>query len=228
MTQATVAPIAERAAELLSGGGDADRAVQMASYMRTDMAFYGVGAQPRRMVSRQLAREYPAASRADYEKGVRALWHGTHREEKYLAIAYARSFPRYVTLSSVPMYATMIVQGAWWDFVDEIASHLVGTVLLNQREGLTPTMEAWTVSDEMWLRRTSILSQLRHKAATDARLLDEACTRNLESTEFFIRKAIGWALREYAKTNPVWVLGYVERHEVEMSGLTFREATKHL
>ena len=126
------------------------------------------------------------------------------------------------------MYRTMITQGAWWDFVDEIAAHLVGSVLLRQRDRLTPTMESWTTSNDMWLARTSIICQLRHKAETDTELLDSACTRNLESTEFFIRKAIGWALREYAKTDPAWVIGYVERHEDEMSGLTYREAMKHL
>jgi 3-methyladenine DNA glycosylase AlkD len=80
----------------------------------------------------------------------------------------------------------------------------------------------------MWLRRASILSQLRHKSQTDTTLLDVACTRNLGSTEFFIRKSIGWALREYAKTNPAWVRAYVSDHELEMSGLTYREAMKHL
>jgi 3-methyladenine DNA glycosylase AlkD len=228
MTSATSTTIADSAARLLAAEHDVDRAAHMASYMKTDMAFYGVGSQSRKAIAKRLTQAYPAMSRSEYETGVRALWHGAHREEKYLAIAYARAYPRFVTLSSVPLYRTMITQGAWWDFVDEIASHLVGTVLRNQRGRLTPTIEAWTVSEDMWLRRTSILSQLRHKDDTDTRLLDVACTRNIESTEFFIRKAIGWALREYARTDPSWVLCYVGAHEREMSGLTFREATKHL
>ena len=220
--------IAVRARELLLGSADPDKSSAMAGYMKTEMPFYGVTSQPRKAISRRLATEFPAMSRTDYEFGVRALWRGSHREEKYLAVAYARRFPRYITLSSIPMYRSMVTQGAWWDFVDEIAAHLVGTVLFNQRDQLTPRIAAWTTDNNMWIRRTSILAQLRHKASTDTELLDLACTRNLESTEFFIRKAIGWALREYAKTNPTWVLNYPTDHEAEMSGLTYREAMKHL
>ena len=222
------AAIATRAQELLAEAGDPSRAGAMAAYMKTTTQFYGVTSPERATISRVLLREFPATRRIEYEAAVRSLWRGSHREEKYLAVSYARSFPRYVTLSSIPMYQMMITQGAWWDFVDEIAAHLVGTVLFNQRTKLTPRMEAWTTSADMWLRRTSILAQLRHKAETDTTLLDITCTTNLGSMDFFIRKAIGWTLREYAKTDPAWVLEYVLRHEAEMSGLTKREAMKHL
>jgi 3-methyladenine DNA glycosylase AlkD len=216
------------AQEILTEVADPEKAEPMAAYMKTDMPFYGVTSQQRKVISRRLATEFPPTSRADYEFAVRSLWRGSHREEKYLAIAYARHFPRYVTLSSLPMYRSMITRGAWWDFVDEIAAHLVGTVLLNQRDVLTPRMEVWMTDRDMWVRRASILAQLRHKASTDTELLEVACTRNIGSTEFFIRKAIGWALREYAKTNPTWVVDYVSVHRGEMSGLTYREAVKHL
>ena len=222
------AAIATRVQELLAEAGDPSRAGAMAAYMKTTMQFYGVTSPERKKVSAILRTEYPASSRDEYEGAVRALWHGDSREEKYLSIAYARSFPRFVTLSSVPLYRMMTTQGAWWDFVDEIATHLIGTVLLNQRDRLTPRMESWTTDGDMWLRRTSILCQLRHKTTTDTALLDVACSQNLADTEFFIRKAIGWALREYAKTDPAWVLGFVGTHEDELSGLTYREAMKHL
>lgn len=220
--------IAARTQRLLAERSDPSRAEAMAAYMKTDMPFYGVTSPNRKKMSAMLRSEFPASSRGEYERAVRALWRGDSREEKYLAIAYARSFPRFVTLSSVPLYRMMITQGAWWDFVDEITSHLVGTVLLNQREALTPRMGAWTTDRDMWLRRTSILCQLRHKNAIDTALLDASCTQNLADTEFFIRKAIGWALREHAKTDPEWVLEFVSAHEGEMSGLTHREAMKHL
>jgi 3-methyladenine DNA glycosylase AlkD len=220
--------VTNRARELLASAGDPERAEAMASYMKTEMPFYGVTSPERQTVSATLNKEIPATTRGEYNSNVRALWRGDSREEKYLAVAYARSFPRFVTLSSIPLYRVMITQGAWWDFVDDIAAHLVGSVLLEQRVRLTPRMEAWSTSDDMWLRRTSIICQLRHKGETDATLLDNACTRNLGSTEFFIRKAIGWGLREYAKTDPEWVVEYVETHEHEMSGLTYREAMKHL
>jgi len=217
-----------RARELLIQAADPAKAGPMASYMKTEMPFYGVSSRERKVISKLLAREFPAGSRTEYVNAVRTLWNGEFREEKYLAIAYARLFPQYVTLSSIPMYRTMITQGAWWDFVDEIAAHLVGSVLFGQRDRLTPTMESWAMSNDLWLARTSIICQLRHKGGTDTVLLDSACTRNLESTEFFLRKAIGWALREYAKTDSAWVIAYVERHRDEMSGLTQTEAMKHL
>ena len=217
-----------RAQELLTEAGDPSRAESMAAYMKTETPFYGVTSSARRTISGTVRTEFAATTRAEYERAVRALWSGRYREEKYLAVAYARSFPRFITLSSIPLYRMMIVRGAWWDFVDEIAAHLVGTVLLRQRDLLTPRIDEWTTNGDMWLRRTSILSQLRHKSQTDTTLLDVACTRNLGSTEFFIRKSIGWALREYAKTNPAWVRAYVSDHELEMSGLTHREAMKHL
>ena len=220
--------IADRVQELLTEAGEPSRAEAMAAYMKTDMPFYGVSSPERKRIARTLRTEFPATTRREYERNVRSMWRGDSREEKYMAIAYARSFPSFVSLSSIPLYQTMITQGAWWDFVDEIASHLIGTVLLNQRDKLSPRMDVWTTDRNMWLRRTSILCQLRHKTATDTALLDVACTSNLAETEFFIRKAIGWALREYAKTDPEWVLAYVSEHENDMSGLTHREAMKHL
>ena len=143
-------------------------------------------------------------------------------------IDYARSFPKFVTLASVPLYRRMIVEGAWWDLVDTLAIHLVGQVLLNQREVATPKITAWIDDPDMWLRRSAIIGQIAHKQATDTDLLFDACARRMHETEFFIRKAIGWALREYAKTDPLAVIAFVTEHRDALSGLSFREATKHL
>ena len=98
-----------------------EKAVRMAAYMKTDMAFYGVQNADRKRILRELLRRFPAADRSEYRAQVSALWQRPNREEKYLAIAVARASPRYVTLSSVPLYRTMIAEGAWWDFVDEIS-----------------------------------------------------------------------------------------------------------
>jgi 3-methyladenine DNA glycosylase AlkD len=220
--------IASDASEFLHDAADPAKAEAMAKYMKSEMPFYGVPAPARKGIVRRLVSSYPPGSRQEYEAIVRALWRGDHREERYLAIGYARAFPRYVTLTSVPLYRAMITRGAWWDVVDETAVHLVGHVLERQRASLTTTMDSWTTSEDMWLRRTSIISQLAHKADTDTELLDHACTRNLADSEFFVRKAIAWALRQYAKTDPDWVGMYVKMHETQMSGLTRREATKHL
>jgi 3-methyladenine DNA glycosylase AlkD len=212
----------------LRGVADPARAAPMAAYMKTDMPFYGVQKAGRSSVLRTLKRDHPPDDVTEYREAVLGLWQLPHREEKYLAISYARAFNEYITTDAMELYERLLVDGAWWDFVDEIASHLVGRVLLRERSDLAPTMRSWISADNIWLRRTSIICQLRHKAETDTAMLDDACTSNLPDTEFFIRKAVGWALREYAKTDPDWVRSYVETHQGELSGLSYREATKHL
>jgi len=212
----------------LAGVADPEKAVPMAAYMKTDTPFYGVQAAPRKPILREAVRRFPPGTRGEYHEAVLALWNRPHREEKYLAIGYARAFPRFVTVSSVPLFRRMIVEGAWWDLVDEAAVHLVGRVLFNQRDRMAPKVEAWIDRPDMWLRRTAIISQLGHKEATDAGLLFEACERRMEEKEFFIRKAIGWALRDYAGTDPEAVTRFVTANRDRLSGLSYREATKHL
>jgi len=215
-------------AERLAGAADPNKTGPMAAYMKTDMPFYGVQAAPRVPILREAARRFPPENRSAYRAGVLALWNRPHREEKYLAIEYARAFPRYVTLSSVPLYRRMIVEGAWWDLVDDTAVHLIGQVLLHQRPQMTINVASWIDHPNLWLRRTAIISQLGHREETDTDLLFDTCERCMAETEFFIRKAIGWALRDYAKTDPDAVAVFVTRHREDLSGLSYREATKHL
>lgn len=200
----------------------------MAAYMKTDMPFYGVQKAGRTPIMGRLGREFPPADHDEYHDAVLCLWQLPHREEKYLAIGYARSFDAFIDAESMPLYEQIITEGAWWDFVDEVASHLVGRVLLKERALTEPGIRSWISGDDMWLRRTAIICQLKHKRDTDKALLDDACTANLTDREFFIRKAIGWSLREYARTDPDWVRSYVSRHRTELSALSYREATKHL
>ena len=204
------------------------RPLSMAAYMKTDTPFYGAQKAVRAPVHREAIRSFPPTDRSEYRQAVLALWNQPHREERYLAIDYARSFPKYVTLASIPLYRRMIVEGAWWDFVDSLAIHLVGQVLLDQRDATTPKVRAWIDDPDMWLRRSAIIGQITHKQATDTDLLFDACARRMHETEFFIRKAIGWALRDYAKTDPSAVIAFVTEHRDALSGLSFREATKHL
>ena len=212
----------------LSEGADPAKAGSMAAYLKTDMPFFGAQKAARVPVHREAIRRFPPADRSEYRQAVLALWNQPHREEHYVAIDYACSFPRYITVSSVSLYRKMIVEGAWWDYVDSVAIHLVGQVLLNQRDTMTPKIRAWIDDPNMWLRRSAIIGQITHKWATDTDLLFDACARRMHETEFFIRKAIGWALRDYAKTNPPAVVAFVMEHRDELSGLSFREATKHL
>ena len=212
----------------LSEGADPAKAAPMAAYLKTDTPFFGAQKAARVPVHREAVRRFPPADRSEYREAVLALWNQPHREEHYLAIDYACSFPRYITVSSVSLYRKMIVEGAWWDYVDSLAIHLVGQVLHNQRDVMTPKIRAWIDDPNMWLRRSAIIGQIGHKQATDTDLLFDACARRMHETEFFIRKAIGWALRDYAKTNPSAVVAFVMEHRDGLSGLSFREATKHL
>jgi 3-methyladenine DNA glycosylase AlkD len=127
------------------------------------------------------------------------------------------------------MYEEMIVSGAWWDYVDVLASHRVGEYLLRDfPKEMKREMRRWSVDDDMWKRRTSIICQLTFKADTDLDLLYDCIRPSLPSREFFLRKAIGWALRQYAWTNPKEVVRYVREHDGELSGLSKREALKNV
>lgn len=212
----------------LAAVANPEKAPPMAAYMKTDQPFYGVQTPARAQIFSELVERFPPRDRDEYREAVLALWGQPHREEQYLAVGYAKTFTQYVTLSSVPLYRRLIIDAAWWDLVDDIAVKLVGGVLFNQRERMTPKVRTWIDHKNPWLRRTAIIAQVGHRADTDETLLFDACTARLHESEFFIRKAIGWALREYAKTNPAAVRAFVSMHRDAMSGLSFREATKHL
>jgi 3-methyladenine DNA glycosylase AlkD len=207
---------------------DPVRAPAMQAYMKTSMPFYGVTSPARRLVARRLRDEFPPTTPAEYRAQVEHLWALAHREEKYLAIDVAQVHRRFITFEQLDLYERIIREGAWWDFVDEIAAHLVGRVVLDDRERMRPVLERWIDDPDLWIRRTAILSQLLHKDRTDAPMLFDFCDRRAGEKEFFTRKAIGWALRQYARTDPDAVREFVASHTDSLSGLSIREATKHL
>jgi len=220
--------VLEMASRRLAALGDPVRARQMAAYMRTDMPFYGVQASTRREVLAELLHAFPVTSPDRYEATVRVLWRGTHREEKYLAIDVAIRVREFIGFERLGTYQRMIVEGAWWDLVDPIATKLVGTVLLDHPKRAEPVIAEWGRDVNLWLRRTALICRIRHKKATDAERLFELCAARAGDDEFFIRKAIGWALREYAKTDPKAVTRFLRAHRDELAPLSFREAAKHL
>ncbi|MHB1011144.1 MAG: DNA alkylation repair protein, partial [Propionibacteriaceae bacterium] len=122
----------------------------------------------------------------------------------------------------------LISTGAWWDLVDVVASDLVGPVLLKYRRKTTPLIRDWATGDDLWLRRAAVLSQLKHAAETDLDLLTYVVEANVDDTSFWLRKAIGWALRQYGRTDPEWVRREVDVLGPRLSGLSRREALKHL
>lgn len=208
---------------------NAANAKAMAAYMKTDMPFFGIKTPQRRAIVKKELKGCPIDSRSDYLAAIESLWHQPQREMKYAAIQIARSKKVFITLRSLPLYRRMMLEGAWWDFVDEISDHLVGRVVLMERAKAGPIMRKW-IDDEkhMWLRRAAILCQLKHKKETDQAMLFDFCLRRAHEKEFFIRKAIGWALRQHAYTNPKAVRAFLKQHRAKFSNLTLREARKHL
>jgi 3-methyladenine DNA glycosylase AlkD len=214
----------------LSDAADPERAPTMQAYMKSALPYYGVPMPRVRAISRAVYADHLLTSRADWERAVRTLYdEASHREERYAALALVahRRYRTYHSPDVLSLYEHLVLTGAWWDLVDELA-HRVGDVLRAYRAETESVVRGWSKHADMWLRRTSILCQLGHRADTDTRLLTDVIAPSLGDREFFIRKAIGWALREYAKTDPDWVRGYVDGHRSELSPLSVREALKHL
>jgi hypothetical protein len=120
------------------------------------------------------------------------------------------------------------LEGAWWDFVDEVATQLIRSLVINHPKEAWPTVDRWVDEEDMWLRRSAIICQVGAKDHTDPVRLFRFCELRIAEKEFFIRKAIGWSLREYAKTDPNAVADFINAHREELSGLSFREGSKHI
>lgn len=219
----------------IAGAGDPSRAPGMQAYMKSELPYRGVTSVPLRTLTREVVAAHPLPDRPSWEAAVRELWdHAEYREEWYAALAVARHplYRAYQDVDTLTLYRHLLVTGAWWDVVDDIATHLVGDILAADPGRVTPVMRAWAVDDDLWLRRTAVICQLGRKAGTDVELLRFVLTENLEDSrhgrEFFVRKAVGWALRQHARTDPAWVRVFVADHEDRLSGLSRREALKHL
>lgn len=214
--------------EGLSALADAEKAEQMQAYMKSEMPFYGVQKPQRVPIFRALKKGFVPRDRQDYEARVLALWALPRREDRYAALFYARSFKAHITLESLPLYERLIREGAWWDLVDEVIMKLLNPLTLAHRATLRPLMDAWLEDEDLWIRRAAILCQAKHKAKTDPEQLFAYCLARAAEKEFFIRKAIGWALRQYAYTNAKAVRAFLEQHKDDLSTLSYREASKHL
>ena len=192
----------------LADAGDPAVAPGQQAYMKSEMPYHGITAPRLKVVLRPFLRAYAPADRATHEATLLELWDGaTHREERYAAVAFARHrlARPWLDPDALTLHRHLVVTGAWWDHVDEIASHLVGPCWPATAPPPPPYSGPGRRTPDLWVRRTSVLSQLDHKADTDTDLLRFAIEANVDDTSFWLRKAIGWSLREYAKTDPDWV-----------------------
>lgn len=215
----------------LLGLAEPGRAKPMQAYMKSAMPFHGVPNPKAQALFKRCFHGLSFPSAAAWEAEVLGLWSGaTHREERYAALALAehRSGRAFQTPEALPLYRRLIVEGAWWDLVDDLAVHHVGSLVLDHPEAMKAAMRAWSLEDDLWLRRSAILCQIGAKERTDLALLEACIAPALGAKDFFLRKAIGWALRQHSWRDPEWVLAYVARHEALLSPLSKREALKQI
>ncbi len=199
--------------------------------MKSALPYRGVPSPVARVLFREALAAHVLPDRATWLATVHQLWDGAaYREERYAALAVVRDrrYAGYRDASVVPLYRHLLTTGAWWDVVDDVATHLVGPLLLGHPEIVGPVLREWAVDDDRWLRRTAVIAQVGAKDRTDLGLLAFAAGANLDDRDFFLRKAIGWALRQHARTDPDWVRAFVADHDDRISGLSRREALKHL
>jgi 3-methyladenine DNA glycosylase AlkD len=222
--------IVERLRADLAAHADPAAAVEMQRYMKSAMPFRGVAKPARERLLKAAVTAFPLADGDELDAVVRELWDGAeYREERYLALSltgHRRHLP-WLAPSWVPLLRHWIVTGGWWDFTDEIASRRIGPLLRAHPDVLRPMVRGWINDPDRWLRRTSVICQLQAGPATDTALLTEAIEANLADPDFFLRKGIGWALRQYVRTDPEWVRAFVADHP-GLSPLSRREALRHL
>jgi len=203
----------------------------MQAYMKSAMPYHGVPTPLLRRIFKTSFADVQFANAPRWQTQVLDLWRKARfREERYAALHLAgdRRAQAFQTPAAMKMYEEMIVSGAWWDYVDDIASHRVGPILRDHPGSTRRTMLSWSKSADMWKRRTAIICQLGFKQDTDLALLYACIEPSLGSREFFLRKAIGWALRQYAWTDPAEIRRYVGQHRARLSPLSSREALKNI
>ncbi|MEV4617269.1 DNA alkylation repair protein [Asanoa sp. NPDC049573] len=218
-------PVLARLTTLFEADRDPAKAAAMRAYMRDQFAFLGIMA-PRQ---RELARVATAGVRRPNEADLLALadacWAREEREYQYFACGHLRRHVAVLTPAALPVLRRLITTRPWWDTVDIVAARVVGPMVA-RHDGLVAEMDAWIADDDLWVIRTALLHQLFYKSRTDVERLFGYCALRAGHGDFFIRKAIGWALREYAKTDPDSVRAFVAA--TSLSGLSRREALKNL
>ncbi len=230
-TASSPASLLRRLRVAFRAAGDPLVAAGAQAYLKSAMPHHGVKAAPFRAICRAEFAGVALPDRATWQAHVLHLWqHARYREERYAAIELtgvkaARGFQ---DMTALPLYERLIVEGAWWDVVDGIASHRLGTLLRHEPVAMRRAMLAWARCDDIWKRRSAIICQLTFKDEVDLDLLYRCIEPSIASREFFLRKGIGWALRQVAWRQPDEIVRYVTEHRDRLSGLSKREALKNV
>ena len=201
-----------------------DDAVAMKAYMKNKFEFLGVKTPARRKLAKAFFKQQ-TDSVIDWDF-INESWSNPYRELQYAVLDYLESRKKLLIPSDLPRLKKLAQTKSWWDTIDFL-DRLVGSIIARFPE-TKEIILAWSRDEDIWLRRLAIDHQLLRKEETDIELLENILVNNLGQTEFFINKAIGWALRDYSKTNPDWVRDFIERYRAEMAALSIREGSKYL
>lgn len=223
---APIAGLVDRVTARYEELADPKKASEMSAYMRNLFPFFGIPAPVRRGVDREVTEGIEPLDDDALSSLCSALWERDEREFQYFAMERASAWVSNCTPRLIPSLEAMITTKSWWDTVDHLASRVMGPLVMASPQ-LTRTTDAWIESPNIWLARTALLYQLRYKSSTDADRLFRYCEVQAANPDFFIRKAIGWALREYSKTEPDLVGRWLAEKKPILSRLSFREGSKY-
>lgn len=219
--------VLERLTTAYAAAADPERAVAARAYMKDAAPFLGIPTPERRALSRTVLQGTPRPDESDCTAVALRCWQLPEREYHYFAVDYLRRYVGRCSSGFLPVARHLITAVSWWDTVDALAAHVVGGLVAADPR-LTADMDAWIADDDLWVARTALLHQLRYKERTDTERLFAYCLRQSGHPDFFVRKAIGWCLREYAKTDPDAVREFLARERGRFAPLSVREALKNI
>lgn len=211
--------------EILYEKRDNENAINMAKYMKNQFDFLGINKPELKKIEREYLKEIKNQTYIDYDF-VNKCYSDSNREFQYVAIDYLINKKKYLKNEDIPFIKNLIVTKSWWDTSDMIYKLMAYMSLKNT--DINQILISWSKDKNIWIRRVSIIHQLHRKEKTDTKLLEKIIVNNLGSDEFFINKAIGWALRDYSKTNKEWVSNFINKYKDKMANLSIKEASKYL
>lgn len=201
-------------------------ALAMIAYMKNQFPYLGIKSDVRKEATKQAINKFIKDSPHLAFEVAKALWQLPEREYQYVAIELLIKYKKKLKESDIDEIEYLIVEKSWWDSVDHLATHLAGAYFQKYPDQLQERIHFWSKSGNKWLVRSAILFQLKYKESTDTKLLATLCHEHARDKEFFVAKAIGWVLREYAKTDADWVIDFV--NSTPLQNLSKREAFKHI
>lgn len=220
--------ITQELADFLSKYANAKDAPAMKAYMRNQFEFLGLKKDLREATCKTFWQNRPAPTVQELQDLITEFWNSPYRELQHHGLELMGKYVKKMDSTWLPFLEGLILKKSWWDTVDFIAPKLIGGILLKEPDLIPSYTEKWIDSDNFWLQRTAIIFQLKYKTKTNQKLLFDYILSRADSKEFFVRKASGWALREYSKTNPNAVMAFVEKHKDILSSLTYKEAVKRI